>query len=248
MERKIDFGAAICVVGGCTTWTGAKTNPVWWTVLVSRRAATARWYPDKLQCPGGSLRPNESPLDGAVREMEEETGLKWGDMMSPALPLPNWLGTDGKDHDYLMHFFWTMVSKNAQIPQHREPDKNGPWEWRQLDWLLHNPDELIPGMHEVLTNLKHALEAFMTHKMTKPQYVMILGVREPPVLDAQQTQMHIRTMFEMRCQQTGGSLMVFTNLVKHRLIRRVQKQYWVRTIKGCLAMRRHIINADRNAP
>lgn len=157
MERKIDFGAAICVVGGRTTWTGRKTNRAWWTVLVSRRVHTARWYPDKLQCPGGSLHDGEIPLFGARRELQEETGLCAAHMSEPK-QLPSWRADDGKDHDYLMHFFWADALKAAPAAERKEPDKNGPWEWKQLYWLLNNPNELIPGMHEVLTNLKHALE------------------------------------------------------------------------------------------
>jgi len=44
-------------------------------VLRLLRAPTMRHYPNVWANPGGSVEPGEMPLQAAVRELEEETGL-----------------------------------------------------------------------------------------------------------------------------------------------------------------------------
>lgn len=47
-------------------------------VLLQLRGPDAKNYPDLWGLPGGHVEPGERPLDAAVREMFEETGLRVG--------------------------------------------------------------------------------------------------------------------------------------------------------------------------
>ncbi len=50
--------------------------------LLLQRKADGRFGGGKWDGPGGKLKPGESPVDGIVREVEEETGLR---VIDPAL-------------------------------------------------------------------------------------------------------------------------------------------------------------------
>ena len=45
-------------------------------VLVLRRSETDGWMPGRWDLPGGMLEPGEPEMDGALRELYEETGLR----------------------------------------------------------------------------------------------------------------------------------------------------------------------------
>jgi 8-oxo-dGTP pyrophosphatase MutT (NUDIX family) len=48
-------------------------------LLLTRRPAHLRRHPGQLSVPGGRLQPGEDPLEAALREAEEEIGLRRGD-------------------------------------------------------------------------------------------------------------------------------------------------------------------------
>ena len=48
-------------------------------VLLLKRSPTANWQPNNWGFPGGKIEPGEAPLDAAVRETKEETGLDVSD-------------------------------------------------------------------------------------------------------------------------------------------------------------------------
>jgi 8-oxo-dGTP pyrophosphatase MutT (NUDIX family) len=52
----------LCVVGGC--------------IVITRRASTLRDHAGQYSLPGGRIESGESPVDAALREMEEEIGLR----------------------------------------------------------------------------------------------------------------------------------------------------------------------------
>ena len=44
-------------------------------ILILERGPTAPWMPGRYCLPGGRLEPNEELVDGAARELGEETGI-----------------------------------------------------------------------------------------------------------------------------------------------------------------------------
>lgn len=56
----------------------AITDPTTGAVLLTKRAATLRLHAGEYCFPGGRIEPGELPLDTALRELEEETGLRAG--------------------------------------------------------------------------------------------------------------------------------------------------------------------------
>ena len=60
-------------------------------LLLTERAHTMRAQPGQVSFPGGSLEPGESPVDGALREAHEETGLEVEDVTVFAVLPRLWL-------------------------------------------------------------------------------------------------------------------------------------------------------------
>lgn len=56
----------------------AITDPTTGAVLLTKRAATLRLHAGEYCFPGGRIESGELPLDTALRELEEETGLRAG--------------------------------------------------------------------------------------------------------------------------------------------------------------------------
>lgn len=56
----------------------AITDPDTGAVLLTKRAATLRLHAGEYCFPGGRIESGELPLDTALRELEEETGLRAG--------------------------------------------------------------------------------------------------------------------------------------------------------------------------
>lgn len=44
-------------------------------ILILERGPTAPWMPNRYCLPGGKLEPNEELVEGAARELAEETGI-----------------------------------------------------------------------------------------------------------------------------------------------------------------------------
>lgn len=44
-------------------------------ILILERGSTAPWMPNRYCLPGGRLEPNEELVEGAARELGEETGI-----------------------------------------------------------------------------------------------------------------------------------------------------------------------------
>lgn len=93
--------------------------------------------------PGGALEPNESPRDGAQRELLEETGLEVE--LHPVHMRPySFLHVDGKPV-VSFHFYGRLHTPELPRVELLEPDKVARWAWF---------DELPPNVFADLKNAR----------------------------------------------------------------------------------------------
>ena len=94
--------------------------------------------------PGGKPDPGESPADTALRELEEETGIK----ADFAQPLGIWTYDRFEDHSIHFVTLYFLIDHGTQVPENREPDKHGPWEWVDGEEALKRP--LFSGVRQII--------------------------------------------------------------------------------------------------
>ena len=111
-------------------------------VLLVEHGDTGAWV-----APGGGIEPGETPADAAVRELEEETGLR----ARPVRVLGVFGGDDfvvryrnGDEVEYVMTVFEMSVAGGALHPDGEEVLATG---WFGADAL---PDDLAPWARVVL--------------------------------------------------------------------------------------------------
>lgn len=78
--------------------------------------------------PGGHLEKDESPQEAAVRELEEETGLKYAPSALHKLTFTNDIFEAEGKHYITLYYECDWVPPNE--PQVLEPEKCGGWEWK----------------------------------------------------------------------------------------------------------------------
>lgn len=84
--------------------------------------------------PGGRIEVNEPLLASAIREVEEETGIRLSDLEYVGVVREN-----QSDYDFV-HFAF-VAKKITTKPQCMEPHKCESWEWKELDKVEH----MLPG-------------------------------------------------------------------------------------------------------
>jgi len=115
---------------------------------LSRRLDAAKPFHNFWQCPGGKLDEGESPLQGAVRELKEETGLSIN---------PRRLKLIGKNTrsfpngDPYIAVNYHIRLRRSEIPTQTEPHKSGPWKLVSVNELYRL--KLIPGLAEHLSSI-----------------------------------------------------------------------------------------------
>lgn len=104
-------------------------------VLLGKRKNS--YFAGTYGLPGGRVEPNESLIDGAARELREETGLEAQKLV--------YIGTvrEKQGSVSFIHFIFSCDQYSGQL-QLMEPDKCEGWEWVSVDAL---PDDVLPG-HE----------------------------------------------------------------------------------------------------
>lgn len=115
-------------------------------------ALRSRWVdePGVWGIPGGGVEPGESPLDGAMREAEEEIGYR-GEIN--AMPAYTFHGSDG----FRYHNFIGIVDREF------EPTIN--WESEAAGWF--HPNELPFPLHRGVEELMRRLGNLMVHNVDR---------------------------------------------------------------------------------
>ena len=111
---------------------------------VSQRVNTAN-FEGKWQFAGGKLEPNENPIDGGVREVLEETGLRIG------AERLRYVGPIMGDPTTYICYVYAVDLNEAEVPQRTED--------KMTDWQLLNPSEILaldtmPGIKEIMGKLR----------------------------------------------------------------------------------------------
>ncbi len=113
-------------------------------VLVSCRVDAESAFFDYYQFPGGSIQAKESPLDAAIRELQEETG--------ELLPADRfeYLGSDERPNEngsgtYVGHCF-LIHTANGERFINQEPDKQTQWMFWSYAECYQYQSSFIPGL------------------------------------------------------------------------------------------------------
>jgi len=73
--------------------------------------------PGQYSLPGGGLQPNEKPIDGAAREIKEETGISINPK-SLTQVIPSFITSD-KGHSYKCYSYSVEVDKTTKISRQK---------------------------------------------------------------------------------------------------------------------------------
>lgn len=93
--------------------------------LLLKRAKDRDLHPGKWDFPSGHIQKKESPRNAALRELEEETGLK-GTLLKSGKPFT----TETEDGLYRVHPFLVKIDGQPEISREHE----------KYDWI--RPEEL----------------------------------------------------------------------------------------------------------
>jgi 8-oxo-dGTP diphosphatase len=106
-------------------------------ILLGKR--TKRYGKGQYQVPGGACEKNEKPHITAIRELEEETGLRANTKNL------RYVGNVSRSDEVTGQIYMTQlyeVTKFTGNPVNKEPTKNAAWEWHSLENLPKNLFEL----------------------------------------------------------------------------------------------------------
>jgi 8-oxo-dGTP pyrophosphatase MutT (NUDIX family) len=115
----------------------AQARHIW----LAQRCAKDRPYCGLWAAPGGSIDEGEEPLAAAVREVEEETGLK----LDPSRFVYGTRSEHAYDDGtpFSMHWFSIMLEPD-EVPRNIEPHKQK--EWMLWTFNAELPEALLPRM------------------------------------------------------------------------------------------------------
>jgi 8-oxo-dGTP diphosphatase len=114
-------------------------------ILLGKRKKTGNGF---WGLPGGHLEFGESPIEGAKRELEEETGLKSDNLIYKNTASVVLL--DDNTHYVSVNF---ILDDFQGEPQLMEPDKFYEWAWFDLNKL---PENIFIGHKKFLDNFSNS--------------------------------------------------------------------------------------------
>ncbi len=91
-------------------------------ILLIQRADNQLWA-----MPGGALEVNETPSEGVLREVLEETGVAAESVTLVGLHDSRLLGSNGRFHLYQVTFLCRLTGENAVAPSHPQEIINQGW-------------------------------------------------------------------------------------------------------------------------
>lgn len=145
MEQKMAENKIVRVGVGCWVF-----NPSGQLLLGKRLSehGNGTWAP-----PGGHLEYGETPLHCAVRELEEETGIKVSQTKFVSMGFTNDIFGYGK-HYVTLHYFMPRIYTRPRI---MEPNKCAEWQWFDVNKL---PENLFLSARNLLNQVN--LQNFLT--------------------------------------------------------------------------------------
>lgn len=121
-------------------------------ILVLTRSASDKKRPGGLDFPGGNLDPGEDVLEGAVREIEEESGIKLGVGDLKIIHT----STNNHENDVVIRFLCIAKVINPDVKLSFEHSN---YQWMTLEEILESFEEIswAKGLryglqHGILTN------------------------------------------------------------------------------------------------
>lgn len=114
------------------------------SVWLSQRLAGAKDYEGWWTCPGGRIEPGETPIQAAIREVFEETGLEVTEDSTHSLGSTMVARENGSQ--IRMHEFCIELNPD-QVPLRTEPEKQGGW-FKFVTSAL--PSRMPPGVTDLV--------------------------------------------------------------------------------------------------
>ena len=146
-------------------------------ICLLRRTGTG-WMDGQLSLPAGGLEAGETIASAAIREAEEEVGVR---IAPSSLRYVHALHSLTGGMDWMGHFF--VATEWSGIPRLREPEKHCDLQWRTVQDL---PHDMIPYVRQALLCIDQDILYSEFGWPTPPKMVEganLIGMTEAEFLD-----------------------------------------------------------------
>jgi len=126
------------------------------STYLSRRSATNKTFPNRLQNAGGKVDAGETLVKAIARETHEETDLTIAEHRFEYLGQVTGLAEDGSN--YPVHSYFVELAAH-EVPTNTEPTKQGDWELTPLRKLNSLRSEMVPSLPLTLDRVTRLVNA-----------------------------------------------------------------------------------------